>query len=62
MKMSELIEESLPPILLKLVLDLSCYRVQGRSSNYLFHLTAARLRFLLNVNGYGWAAAGDQRR
>jgi hypothetical protein len=30
--------------------------------NKAFHLTAARLRFGKNPNGYGWAAAGERPR
>jgi hypothetical protein len=31
------------------------------ASNFPLHLTAARLRFGIKPNGYGWAAAGDRR-
>jgi hypothetical protein len=62
MRMNEAREESLPPILLGPVLDLLIYRAQRVSSNYLFHPTAARLRFGTKPNGCGWAAAGDQQR
>jgi hypothetical protein len=40
----------------------SCHGEQRGSSNDLFHLTAARLRFGMNLKGHGGAAAGDQRR
>ena len=30
--------------------------------NQAVHVTAARLRFLLNVKGHGGAAAGERRR
>jgi hypothetical protein len=39
-----------------------CLPQEARTPNQPFHLTAARLRFLLNVKGFVWAAASDRRR
>jgi hypothetical protein len=35
---------------------------RGWRPNEPLHHIAARLRFLLNLNGYGWAAARERRR
>ena len=61
MRMSEVVEEPCIANTIGACVGFSPCRVQRVLSNYLFYLTAARVRFGMNPNGCG-GAAGDQQR